>query len=49
MKADLEKRLVILEQQAEPVGFKLIWYDDKPCHEPGAEIIQLRWLDEAKS
>ena len=45
--ASLIRRLEDLErQQAEPVKFKLIWYDEEP--EPGAEIIKLRWLDEVE-
>lgn len=47
MKHNLEKRLEDLErQQAEPVKFKLHWYDE--VDEPRAEVIQLRWLDETK-
>ena len=49
MNADsLNRRLEALErQQAEPVKFKLFWYDEEQSpHEPGAEIIKLRWLDE---
>ena len=46
MKAvSLIRRLEALErQQAEPVKFKLLWYDEEP--DPGAEVIQLKWFDE---
>ena len=48
MKRNLEKRLEDLERRANPMDFKLVWYDDDPCHEPGAQVIQLRWLDEVE-
>ena len=51
MKADsLIRRLEDLErQQSEPVKFKLLWYDEEQSpHEPRAEIIKLRWLDEVE-
>ena len=48
LKSDsLNRRLENLErQQAEPVKFELIWYDEES--EPGAEIIKLRWLEEVE-
>ena len=41
------KRLEDLERQAEPENVVLVWYDD-PRHEPCAQVIILRWLDEVE-
>lgn len=48
MKLDsLDRRLEDLERQhAGPVKFNLHWYGEVP--EPGAEVIQLRWVDEVE-
>jgi len=45
----ISRRLAALEARAEPLKFRLLWYDEEQAPpEPGTIRIQLKWLDEVR-